>query len=126
GKDTMLAAMNEPYGLDVPENANAPHLLQVQLKKLPKNIQLSGDEKQRIVVYVLFAFSFYCFPDSSAWEPEAEASLFGNLIDERDGRTLVFVPRRFGHRQNVQILSCMKDGDIVETGNHKRLVEVNG
>ena len=53
GKSTMLAAMNEAYAFDVPEND--AHPLQVELKKLHKNIQLSGGEKQRIVAYVLFA-----------------------------------------------------------------------
>lgn len=64
GKDTMLAAMNEAYGFNVPENE--AHPLQVELKKLHKNIQLSGGEKQRIVAYVLFAFFpaalVYTFP----------------------------------------------------------------
>ncbi len=34
---------------------------------------------------------------SSALDPEGEALLFGNLIDERDGKTMIFVTHRFGH-----------------------------
>ncbi|PBK72127.1 P-loop containing nucleoside triphosphate hydrolase protein [Armillaria solidipes] len=137
GKDTMLVAMNEAYGFDVPENE--AHPLQVELKKLHKNIQLSGGEKQRIMAYVLFASrTFMRFASgkvkfvavdepSSALDPEGEALLFGNLIDERDGKTMIFVTHRFGHlAKRADLIVCMKDGNIVETGNHKELVEMNG
>ncbi|KAK0231596.1 P-loop containing nucleoside triphosphate hydrolase protein [Armillaria fumosa] len=132
GKDTMLAAMNEPYGYDVPEND--AHPLQVELKKLRKNIQLSGGEKQRIVAsrtFMRFASGKVKFvavdEPSSALDPEGEALLFGNLIDERDGKTMIFVTHRFGHlAKRADLIVCMKDGNIVETGNHKKLVEMNG
>ncbi|PBL01640.1 P-loop containing nucleoside triphosphate hydrolase protein [Armillaria gallica] len=137
GKDTMLAAMNEAYGFNVPENE--AHPLQVELKKLHKNIQLSGGEKQRIVAYVLFASrTFMRFASgkvkfvavdepSSALDPEGEALLFGNLIDERDGKTMIFVTHRFGHlAKRADLIVCMKEGNVVETGNHKELVEMNG
>ncbi|SJL01053.1 uncharacterized protein ARMOST_04369 [Armillaria ostoyae] len=132
GKDTMLAAMNEAYGFDVPENE--AHPLQVELKKLNKNIQLSGGEKQRIVAsrtFMRFASGKVKFvavdEPSSALDPEGEALLFGNLIDERDGKTMIFVTHRFGHlAKRADLIVCMKDGNIVETGNHKELVEMNG
>ncbi|KAK0231626.1 P-loop containing nucleoside triphosphate hydrolase protein [Armillaria fumosa] len=136
GKNTMLAAMNESYGFDVPENdAHCP--LQVELKKLRINIQLSGGERQRIVV----SRTFMCFASgkvkfvavdelSSALDPEGETLLFGNLIDERGGKTMICYSSVLDTWKSVRILSssfrCMKDGNIVETGNHKGLVEMNG
>ncbi|KAK0481163.1 P-loop containing nucleoside triphosphate hydrolase protein [Armillaria luteobubalina] len=96
GKDMMLAAMNEPHGYDIPEND--AHLLQVELKKLRKNIQLSGGKKQRIVAYILLY-----------------------------GKTMIFVTHWFGHlAKHADLIICMKDGNIVKTGNHKELVEMNG
>ncbi|KAK0492735.1 P-loop containing nucleoside triphosphate hydrolase protein [Armillaria luteobubalina] len=100
GKDMMLAATNEPHGYDIPEND--AHPLQVEVKKLLDK-------------------------PSSALDPEGEALLFGNLIDERDGKTMIFVTHWFGHlAKHADLIVCMKDGNIVETGNHKELVEMNG
>ncbi|KAK0455665.1 P-loop containing nucleoside triphosphate hydrolase protein [Desarmillaria tabescens] len=132
GKDTMLAAMNEAYEFDVPENE--AHPLQVELKRFTKNIQLSGGEKQRIVAsrtFMRFASGKVKFvavdEPSSALDPEGEASLFDNLIDARDGKTMIFVTHRFGYiAKRADLIVCMKDGSIVETGNHKELVEMNG
>ncbi|KAG7441585.1 P-loop containing nucleoside triphosphate hydrolase protein [Guyanagaster necrorhizus] len=132
GKDTILSAMNEAYGHDVPESE--AHPLQVEMEKLRKNITLSGGEKQRIVASRTFMrfesgkVKFVVVDEpSSALDPEGEASLFNNLIDAREGKTMIFVTHRFGHlAKRADLIVCMKDGSIVETGNHKELVEMNG
>jgi len=64
---------------------------------------------------------------SSALDPEGELELFDNLRKTRDGKTMVFVTHRFGHlTKYADLIICMKDGRVVESGTHQELVELDG
>jgi len=64
---------------------------------------------------------------SSALDPEGELELFDNLRKTRDRKTMVFVTHRFGHlTKYADLIICMKDGRVVESGTHQELVELDG
>ncbi|KAK0464131.1 P-loop containing nucleoside triphosphate hydrolase protein [Armillaria novae-zelandiae] len=102
GKETKLSTDNEAYGSNLPDDPDHP--LQLELEKLQKNIELSGGEKQRIVAARTFMrfqtgnVRFVAVDEpTSALDSEGEFALFDNLIQSREGKTMVFVTHRFGH-----------------------------
>ncbi|PBK82609.1 P-loop containing nucleoside triphosphate hydrolase protein [Armillaria gallica] len=132
GKETRLWTQNEAYGYNLPDDPDHP--LQSELEKLQKNIELSGGEIQRIVA----ARTFMRFETgnirlvtvdepSSALDSEGELKLFDNLIQAREGKTMIFVTHRFGHlTKRADLVVCMKDGTIIETGTHGELMAREG
>lgn len=84
---------------------------------------------------------------SSALDAEAEELLLDNLLKEREGKTIVFVTHKFGkltkqadlivyafrsysHPANgtadIRSFSCLKEGEVVESGTHTELMRDNG
>ncbi|KAK0209704.1 P-loop containing nucleoside triphosphate hydrolase protein [Armillaria fumosa] len=132
GKETRLGALNEAYGYNLPGDPDHP--LQTELEKLQKDIELSGGEKQRIVAARTFMrfetgkVRFVAVDEpTSALDSEGELTLFDNLIQAREGKTMIFVTHRFGHlTKRADLVVCMKDGRIVETGMHEQLMVMEG
>jgi ATP-binding cassette subfamily B protein len=42
------------------------------------------------------------------------------------GRTSFIIAHRLSTIRNADLILCMKDGDIVEQGNHEQLMAMNG
>ena len=83
---------------------------------------------------------------TSAMDPEGELHLFDGLRQMREGKTMIFVTHRFGHLTkhadlilwvfflvslcpfgvNRETHRCMKDGELVESGTHQSLVDLQG
>ncbi|KAK0231571.1 P-loop containing nucleoside triphosphate hydrolase protein [Armillaria fumosa] len=132
GKDTVLKLLQSHHAVHVPHDDDHP--LRIELEKLDKSIELSGGEKQRLVASRTFmrfesdALKFVAVDEpSSAMDPEAEATLFENLINHRRGKTMVFVTHRFGHlTKHADLIVCMKDGSVSEAGTHGELLAKNG
>ncbi|KAK0455671.1 P-loop containing nucleoside triphosphate hydrolase protein [Desarmillaria tabescens] len=132
GKDTVLASRHEAYGRHLPDEEDHP--LHILLKQLQKPIEISGGEKQRIVASRTFmrfeseTLKFVAVDEpSSALDPEGEALLFRNLLQAREGKTMIFVTHRFGHlTKHADLIVCMKDGTIAEAGTHTNLMELDG
>ncbi|KAK0435827.1 P-loop containing nucleoside triphosphate hydrolase protein [Armillaria borealis] len=132
GKQTRLNTDNEAYGSNLPDDPNHP--LQVELEKLQKDIELSGGERQRIVAARTFMrfetgkVRFVAVDEpSSALDSEGEFALFDNLIRAREGKTMIFVTHRFGQlTKRADLVVCMKDGTVAETGTHEDLIAREG
>ncbi|KAK0191809.1 P-loop containing nucleoside triphosphate hydrolase protein [Armillaria mellea] len=132
GKETRLSTLNEAYGHNLPDDPDHP--LQIELEKLQKNIELSGGETQRIVAARTFMrfetgkVRFVAVDEpTSALDSEGEFALFDNLIQAREGKTMIFVTHRFGHlTKRADLVVCMKDGTIAETGTHEELMTMEG
>ncbi|KAL1720536.1 P-loop containing nucleoside triphosphate hydrolase protein [Schizophyllum commune] len=132
GFDTILEPKHHAYGEHISDEEDDP--LRQRLDALDKPIQLSGGEKQRIVA----ARTFMRFKSgkiravsvdepSSALDPEGELQLFDNLRKERQGKTMIFVTHRFGHlTRHADLIICMKDGQVVEQGQHDALMAQDG
>ncbi|KAG5351219.1 hypothetical protein C0989_007370 [Termitomyces sp. Mn162] len=64
---------------------------------------------------------------SSALDPRGELELFNNLRAEQNGKTMLFVTHRFGHlTKHADLIVCMKNGEIVESGSHQELLALKG
>ncbi|KAF9033938.1 P-loop containing nucleoside triphosphate hydrolase protein [Hymenopellis radicata] len=130
--DTFLDPQNEAYGHRIPTENDHP--LNVELEKLEKKKELSGGEKQRIVAARTFMrFTTgkvkYVAVDepSSALDPDGELQLFDNLIKAREGKTMIFVTHRFAHlTKHADLIVCMRDGSVSESGTHSELMELDG
>ncbi|KAL1665290.1 P-loop containing nucleoside triphosphate hydrolase protein [Schizophyllum commune] len=132
GFDTILEPKHQAYGEHISDDED--DALRLRLDALNKPIQLSGGEKQRIVA----ARTFMRFKSgkiravlvdepSSALDPEGELQLFDNLRKERQGKTMIFVTHRFGHlTRHADLIICMKDGQVVEQGQHDALMDQDG
>ncbi|KAG6844893.1 hypothetical protein H0H93_016324 [Arthromyces matolae] len=96
--------------------------------------KVSGGEKQRLVASRTFmrlqdpGIKFVAVDEpSSALDPRGELELFNRLRAEQDGKTMIFVTHRFGHLTKfADLIICMKDGAVVESGSHKDLLALNG
>jgi len=110
------------------------HPLWSIFEKLEKPVELSGGEKQRLVASRTFMrltsekIRFVAVDEpSSALDSEGELELFQRLREARSGRTMLFVTHRFGHlTKHADLILCMKDGTVVESGTHNELIEQNG
>ncbi|TFK62463.1 P-loop containing nucleoside triphosphate hydrolase protein [Pluteus cervinus] len=132
GLATSLRPYNSAYGVHVSEYEDTP--LGRALKKMEKTVTVSGGEKQRIVASRTFMrfesgrITFVAVDEpSSAMDPEAEFQLFKNLRSWRDGKTMIFVTHRFGHlTKHADLILCMKEGTLVESGTHEQLMTLAG
>ncbi|RDB22903.1 Lipid A export ATP-binding/permease protein MsbA [Hypsizygus marmoreus] len=132
GLDTSLDPRNNAYAMNVPNDPDHP--LQKQKAKLEKKINISGGEQQRVVASRTFMHlnsgkvKFVAVDEpSSALDPEGEFELFRRLIASRAGKTMIFVTHRFGHlTKHADVIICMKDGAIVESGSHEVLLKRDG
>ncbi|GJE87099.1 lipid A export ATP-binding/permease protein MsbA [Phanerochaete sordida] len=95
---------------------------------------LSGGEKQRLAASRTFmrllggrVRLLVVDEPSSALDPAAEHALFERLRAMRAGKTMVFVTHRFQHlTRHADLILCMKDGELVETGTHTELMARDG
>jgi len=102
--------------------------------KLSKQSDVSGGEKQRLVASrtfrrILSGKMRLVLVDepTSAMDPEGEFMLFERLRAMRGGNTMVFVTHRFGHlTKHADLILCMKDGELVESGTHRQLIAKAG
>ncbi|GLB34638.1 putative ABC transporter [Lyophyllum shimeji] len=132
GLDTILEPKNNAYSFNVPNDPEHP--LRKQLEKLSKKIDISGGEKQRVVASRTFMqlhsgkVKFVAVDEpSSALDAEGELQLFERLIAGRAGKTMIFVTHRFGHlTKHADLIICMKDGTIAESGSHDDLLRSGG
>ncbi|KAK0490254.1 P-loop containing nucleoside triphosphate hydrolase protein [Armillaria novae-zelandiae] len=132
GKDTVLPSRHEAIGSNIPDEQDHP--LHILLKQLQKTIELSGGEKQRVVAARTFmrfesgTVKFVAVDEpSSALDAEGEELLFNNLLQAREGKTMIFVTHRFGRlTKHADLIVCMKDGAIAEVGTHANLMGLDG
>ncbi|KAJ2917515.1 hypothetical protein MD484_g2899, partial [Candolleomyces efflorescens] len=115
-------------------HGNSDHPLQKEVDKLPKKANISGGETQRLVAARSFMrlnsgkVKFVAVDEpSSALDAEGELQLFNRLLEVREGKTMIFVTHRFGHlTKYADMIVCMKDGRIEETGTHNQLMKKEG
>ncbi|KIY66524.1 P-loop containing nucleoside triphosphate hydrolase protein [Cylindrobasidium torrendii FP15055 ss-10] len=131
GLEAQLDYYDESSCMDLSDDE---HPLRVELTSLPSGASHSGGEKQRIVA----ARTFMKFMSgrtklvavdepTSALDPEGEQMLFENLLRTREGKTMVFVTHRFGPlTREADLIMCMKDGKLLESGRHTELMALNG
>jgi ATP-binding cassette subfamily B protein len=90
---------------------------------------LSGGEYQKIVVARAFAkdapIKVFDEP-SSALDPIAEYELYESILRDSRGKTMIFISHRLSSVRNADMILMLENGEIIERGTHKELMELNG
>lgn len=87
---------------------------------------ISGGQKQRILIArAVYKNPQYIFFDeaTSALDAENEKIIHNNLQEFFKGKTVVIIAHRLSTVKNADQIIVLKNGEIVEQGNHQNLVE---
>ncbi|KAF7768394.1 hypothetical protein Agabi119p4_7637 [Agaricus bisporus var. burnettii] len=133
GANTILDPLEDYYEFNI-KRQSEEHPLKKALEELRRPVEVSGGEKQRIVAARTFMkfnsgkIRFLAVDEpSSALDAEGEDFLLNSLLKEREGKTIVFVTHRFGKlTKQADLIICMKEGAIVESGMHVELMKNDG
>lgn len=90
---------------------------------------LSGGQKQRLfIARAVYKDPKYLFFDeaTSALDANNEKIIMENLTQFYEGRTVVVIAHRLSTVKNADQIIVMKDGEIVEEGNHQQLTKSKG
>jgi len=63
---------------------------------------------------------------TSSIDAKAEYEIFENINDHTKSKTVIYVSHRYSTVRNADLICLLKNGKIVESGNHKDLIEMNG
>ncbi|WP_339158555.1 ABC transporter ATP-binding protein [Paenibacillus sp. FSL W8-0186] len=63
---------------------------------------------------------------TAALDPLAEAAIFDQFMTLSKGKTAIFISHRLGSCRNADRIIVMKEGKIVESGNHNELIHLQG
>lgn len=91
--------------------------------------ELSGGEWQKIALSrALFKNSPIIILDepTAALDPVSEAEIIADFLDISIDKTSIFVTHRLGSCLNADVILVMKDGELIEQGNHQELMQLNG
>ncbi len=94
-----------------------------------RGTQLSGGEWQRLALaraFVRKAELLILDEPTSAMDPWAELDWMEKFRSIAAGRTVVLITHRFTSARHADVIHVMVDGRIVESGDHKTLVEAGG
>jgi len=123
--------------LDLLEKINARNLVDQQPDGLATQVgtfgakanNLSGGQWQKISIaraaYKSDAKIMILDEPTSALDPIAEAELYHNFANLTHGKTTILISHRLGITAIVDRIIVIKDGRIVETGNHNELMAKN-
>ena len=90
---------------------------------------LSGGEQQKIVIARAFAqkASVKVFDEpSSALDPIAEHELYKGIMSESKGHITLFISHRLSSVKDADEVLMFENGELIEHGNHRQLMEMNG
>ena len=94
-----------------------------------RGITLSGGQKQRTAIAraLIKDPNILIFDDSlSAIDTKTEEAILKHLRQELSGRTTIMISHRISTIKDADVIYYLKDGEIVESGNHQELLELEG
>ena len=104
-----------PHGYDTVLNEDASNISQGQKQLLTIARTILSDPKMLILDEA-----------TSSVDTRTEVAIQTAMDRLTQGRTSFIIAHRLSTIRNADVILVMKDGDIVETGNHKQLLEHNG
>ncbi|MGI6423608.1 MAG: ABC transporter ATP-binding protein [Candidatus Dojkabacteria bacterium] len=91
-------------------------------------INPSKGQKQKIAIARFFyrdaPFAIFDEP-TSAIDADAEYRIFNKIYNFFDNKTVIIISHRFSTVRNADKILVIKEGDIIEEGSHKELMEMN-
>ncbi|MDP5231828.1 MAG: ABC transporter ATP-binding protein/permease [Cellulophaga sp.] len=94
-----------------------------------RGITLSGGQKQRVSIAraLIKDPKIYLFDDClSAVDTETEEKILTNLKNASTNRTTLIVSHRVSSAKNADKIIILKEGSLLQEGNHNTLIEVEG
>ncbi|MCX7550215.1 ABC transporter ATP-binding protein [Xanthomarina sp. F2636L] len=94
-----------------------------------RGITLSGGQKQRISIAraIIKDPKILLLDDSlSAVDTETEEKILKHLQNLAKGKTTIIVSHRVSSVKNADQIIVLDDGEIIQTGNHETLVDIDG
>lgn len=92
-------------------------------------IKISGGEKQRISIAraLLKNSSILIFDEATSMlDNETEDNITSQLISVFKDKTIILIAHRLSTVKNADIIYVLKDGQVIEKGNHDHLLEEKG
>lgn len=92
---------------------------------------LSGGEAQKVAIARMFAKTgelavAILDEPSSALDPYAEYKLNKNMMESAVNATIIFISHRLSTTRDADRIYLFENGEIIEQGSHKELMEQNG
>ncbi|MEN2984417.1 MAG: ABC transporter ATP-binding protein [Dictyoglomaceae bacterium] len=94
-----------------------------------RGVTLSGGQKQRVALARALALDppILILDDAlSAVDTHTERKILNNLREIRKNKTLIVIAQRLSVIQDADEIIVLKDGRIIERGNHKELMKYGG
>lgn len=94
-----------------------------------RGVGLSGGQKQRIALARLFLANpkiMILDDTTSAVDIETEEKIRNSIKEQSNGHTTFIISHRVSSFENCDVILVLKDGEIVQMGNHSQLSKKNG
>ena len=92
-------------------------------------IKVSGGEKQRISIAraLLRNSEILVFDEATSMlDNETEDNIISQLLAVFKNRTIILIAHRLSTVKNADVIYVLKDGQVIEKGSHKNLLEEKG
>ena len=130
--DVCFGPMNQGMSREEAEAEAKKALLQVGFKE--KNFskspfELSGGQKKRVAIAGVLAMNpkiLILDEATSSVDTRTEMQIQKAMNNLMKGRTSFVIAHRLSTIKDADLILVMKDGDIIEQGNHKELLEKGG
>ncbi|MGE6556173.1 ATP-binding cassette domain-containing protein [Exiguobacterium artemiae] len=91
--------------------------------------ELSGGQWQKIAIArTLYKDSNFLFLDepTAALDPDSEFHITKNLLSQFDSKGIVFITHRVNIAKMADTIIYLENGEVIEKGSHKELVDLRG
>lgn len=92
-------------------------------------LELSGGQQQKLALTRVIANEYPCIildEPTSALDPITERDIYQLLLQAVSDKTLIFISHRLATTRFVDRILVVKDGTIIEEGNHQQLMKRKG
>ncbi len=133
----ILQKENEPLIISAAEQSLAAGLVsrfpagydQMLGKRFEEGIELSGGEWQKVALaraYMRQAQVLILDEPTSALDARAEYEVFQRFAALTKGKTAVLISHRFSTVRMADRILVLQQGELIESGSHQQLVDMNG